>query len=1173
MKVSVKQTATTTTIKFASSPTCIVVSRLVEMGFKPSKDFKLFVISSSKLEDGFARYVYHLLKAGGCKVLEGEFKGLGMAYVPASEQGTVLNVATPDSMGFEMHVAIRKVKQELKNDLFGFVAKELGYSATALINALSAEQIDAVAMSIYNIQKGQGIIIGDQTGIGKGRIAAAMIRYGVIHKMKPIFLSEKPNLFSDIYRDLADIGSDDLKPFIVNSKEGKTHVKDRNGDIIYSAPEKTDQERILKSQKIPGYDFVMGTYSQFNQPDRKPLKPEFLTKMAQDNLIIMDEAHNASGSSNTGAFMQSAIKSAKGVVFLSATFAKRPDNMPIYAMKTAMSEANMTQTDLVEAIQSGGVALQEVLSSQLVAEGQLMRRERTFEGIEVNYDTLYNLAPEHTAIADNITGILRDIIAFQNKAILPMVEEMDEIVKGEQKEAELRQGTANAGVDSPPYFSKVFNVINQMLFSIKAEAVADRAIERLKEGKKPVIAFASTMGSFLEEMAVPGETINADFSTVLMKGLDTVMRYSVKNEFGESQKEVFNLSEMSPEGQDMYGSIMERIESVSTGITISPIDIVKQKINQAGFSVAEVTGRKLEVQFQKSKKTGNFSTHGLVLNRKKENTNDAFRMFNNNEVDVLMINQSGSTGASAHAIVTDNVPADQVKQRVMIILQAELNINTEVQKRGRINRTGQILLPIYDYVISAIPAEQRLMMMLRKKLKSLDANTTSNQRSSDKVLNVEDFLNKIGDKIVREYLLENKELNEQLGNPLKFEGKDGDDKALEGDANKVTGRVAVLSVKEQDEFYKEINYRYTKQVDYLKSIDEYDLEVDTMNLMAETKNRIMVKLGKGGESAFGEDVHLERAECNVLRKPFKRSEIDILIAEDLQGRDPLEARDELIEKYTQFEQERFAIETDRLNKKWDEIERNITNERKYHKLETDDEKSEYLKKRKDQVEKSKAADIEGLDQKSGHRLANIRQVFKFFTTGMGLKYPSWGSDGDVMSPALFLGFNIDEKRKNPYAPSAIDAKFAVADSRKFIKLALSGDQRNQIDRIISRSANMALWEREEVLKDWDSTIQKSMVNRKSRHIMTGNLLVAAGSYNNGKLVAYTTIDGKEVKGLLMPENWIPDDSAVNDVIRVPVKKVAKYIIGSTQGSEHRFDHGISMFKTPRDSFKILIPKK
>ena len=53
----------------------------------------------------------------------------------------------------------------------------------------------------------------------------------------------------------------------------------------------------------------------------------------------------------------------------------------------------------------------------------------------------------------------------------------------------------------------------------------------------------------------------------------------------------------------------------------------------------------------------------MVMTRKKENTADLFRQYNDNEIDCLLINQSGSTGASAHAIVTDKVPAEKVKQR------------------------------------------------------------------------------------------------------------------------------------------------------------------------------------------------------------------------------------------------------------------------------------------------------------------------------------------------------------------------------------------------------------------------------------------------------------------------------------------------------------------------------
>ena len=63
-------------------------------------------------------------------------------------------------------------------------------------------------MAIYNIEvRKQGMIIGDQTGIGKGRIAAAMIRYAVNQGHQPIFITEKANLFSDLYRDPHDFHS------------------------------------------------------------------------------------------------------------------------------------------------------------------------------------------------------------------------------------------------------------------------------------------------------------------------------------------------------------------------------------------------------------------------------------------------------------------------------------------------------------------------------------------------------------------------------------------------------------------------------------------------------------------------------------------------------------------------------------------------------------------------------------------------------------------------------------------------------------------------------------------------------------------------------------------------------------------------------------------------------
>jgi len=1096
-----------------------------------------------------------------------------MPYNPASGSCIVLNTVVPDSMGYETHSALQRIKDAVGGDIDEYVRGKLNYkNKVELCKALSAEQIDAVAMSVYNIEeRGQGMIIGDQTGIGKGRIAAAIIRYGVEQGVKPVFLTEKANLFSDIYRDLVAIGSNHLVPFIVNGRESKTDIKDEDGEIVYQALPLEEQNRIFADQRVPrNFQFVVATYSQFNSPEKKPIKPAFLNAIAEDNIVIMDEAHNASGSGNTGFFLQSALSKTRGVVFLSATFAKRPDNMPIYAMKTSIRDASMTRDALIEAIVKGGVALQEILASQLVAEGQMIRRERSFEGVEVNYVTLEEKEQEHRAISDNITSIIRDIIKFQTTYIDEIVEELDDIAVAEGKQVEIREGTSQAGVDNLPYFSKVFNVINQMLFSIKAEAVAQRAIARLKEGKKPVIAFASTMGSFIEQMendagagVSDGDVINADFSVVLQKGLDGVLRYTETDVDGQKVFKTFEISEFSPEAQAEYFRISEIIKEASTGITISPIDVIVRKISDAGYKVAEVTGRKYELQINPN------TNKALVMTRKRVNTNDAFRQFNSNEVDVLLINQSGSTGASAHAIVTPKVPREKVRQRVMIVLQAELDINTEVQKRGRINRTGQIMKPIYDYVNSAIPAEKRLMMMLQKKLKSLDANTTSNQKSSTKILDVPDFLNKYGDRIVAEYLKENIEVNKLLDDPLGIATREVDAAELEDAAHKVSGRVAVLSTVMQQDFYNEISNRYNEYVEYLKQIGEYDLEVEAMDLQAVTQSSRVVIVGKGGTSEFGDESILETVMANVLKKPFSKQELNNLLTESLQGKTGKELQRETIAEYEKFTDEQLKREIGENIVHYEELMQNIPQEKKIRKIleiGTAAEAQEAINKRTHELHKAMADGEEKIRKTFANRKQYLESVFSSFYPGRNLNYPVSSYDGgQELAPAVFLGFIVDRKKKNPYAPSSIRLKFAIANGNKYVVLPASYAQ--DIRAIIGASAGLPELSAEDLLNKWEAATKESTVDRKIRHLITGNVLQAFSAYK-GKLVSYTTIDGGVKKGILMPEYWQPANEVQQKTV-VPISRAIKIIRSLTNGSAITTKNDVSIFKQG-DRFKIMV---
>lgn len=1099
---------------------------------------------------------------------------LGAPYEPASNACIVLDTQVPDSMAYETQEALAQIKEAVGGDVDNFVRDRLGYpTKTALCKALSAEQTDAVMMAIYNIEaRGQGMIIGDQTGIGKGRVAAGIIRYACHQGLKPVFLTEKANLFSDIYRDLYAIGSGRLKPFIVNGRESKTDIKDEDGNVVYQALPYQDQQSIFSSRALPAnFDFVVATYTQFNSPDKKPEKPAFLSAIAEDNIFILDEAHNSSGSSNTGNFLQGVVARTKGVVFLSATFAKRPDNMPIYAMKTAISDCNMSRDQLVESIQRGGVALQEVLSSQLVAEGQMLRRERSFEGVEVNYITLTDKSVEHQAIADNITAIIRDIIKFQKDYIDVIVEELDDIAVADGKQIDLREGTSQAGVDNMPYFSKVFNIINQMLFSIKAISVAERAIERLKEGKKPIIAFSSTMGSFLEDMddenglpVADGSTINPDFSEVLRRGLDGVMRYTEKDINGQPEYKKFEISELSPEAQQSYYAIQKKIEQISTGITLSPIDIVIKKIRDAGYSVAEVTGRKFELQMNAD------GTRAVVMARRRINTNDAFRQFNNNEIDVLMINQSGSTGASAHAIATAKVSKDEVRQRVMIVLQAELDINTEVQKRGRINRTGQLIKPIYDYITSAIPAEMRLMMMLQKKLKSLDANTASNQKQSTKILDVPDFLNKYGDRVVKEYLLENAAVNAILDDPLRLknttDSDQGDADAMENAAHKVSGRVAVLSVQMQQDFYSEITDRYNDYVAYLQQIGEYDLELEAMNLQAETMNSKVVKMGSGSGSLFSEDSILETVKVNVLKKPFTTTELENLLNESLQGEDPRKMQQDIIKDY--HEETGMALEIDEkeIQERHNEMDKRIYLEKKFQKLKTEAEQDEYVRKREQEIEEARQKALKVLREKSAARSYYLEKIFKFFYVGRNLNFPVDNFNGyKEYVPTVFLGFVIDWKRKNPFLPSKIKLRFALANSNKYFAMPASYDD---VDKIIGASSDVPQLSREQLLQNWGQYIQENNTDRKTRHIVTGNLLQAFSDFR-GKLVNYTTLDDKINKGILLPENWVADEQ-VQDKVSIPVYKALPLIRSLVNGKSIITSTGIGFLRQP-EWYKIIVP--
>ncbi len=240
----------------------------------------------------------------------------------------------------------------------------------------------------------------------------------------------------------------------------------------------------------------------------------------------------------------------------------------------------------------------------------------------------------------------------------------------------------------------------------------------------------------------------------------------------------------------------------------------------------------------------------------------------------MIINEAGSTGASAHSSSSFK---DQ-RPRAMIVHQVELDVNVEVQKRGRIKRTGEVNSPTYIYVTSPIPAEIRRMIMLKRKMRSLDAIVTGNQRQNDDLtafrdsngVMIEDFYNSYGSITLSKFLDISE--NEYY---LQYSVDDWTaemDKSAGSDIDAFARRLELAPAEKQNYFYDQMNGMYIEDVRVLKENNEYMLETTIDDLKASIKARAEIKMGVN-TSLFNIGIFEEENFVNATNKVLSKSEM------------------------------------------------------------------------------------------------------------------------------------------------------------------------------------------------------------------------------------------------------------------------------------------------------------
>ena len=734
-------------------------------------------------------------------VFEGNNNGQTKWVVPkgvASE----MEFFMPSKIDAEMALAQIDTSVELTkrgHDFYSFLASETGMPLEKVSEVFTARQIVALTQSIIAHQKGNGFILGDQTGSGKGRVIAGMAMYSLNKGIRPVFITKDWKLYRDMLRDFNDIGmakhakrlsntellddikilaTDETSPVDVNKDGFKIERMDKGGK---------------KARSYADYDMIFTTYNQLQPIAGKHRKSRhnLLRNIAADSMLLLDESHRAGGSSvsidkvSVSTFLreimgEAHIKQNKGeanggVLYASATFAKTPDTISLYLsthIGKMLLNKEVTVDELNKVIKAGGYALTEVITKDLAKRGEYSRVELDmsdvnfeFEGVQVSHQT-YN----------KVSGFFKELFDFSNSIEDARGTLMASLGADEHGIIEDYKGKGQARINFVRFQNVMHNLRQQVLLSLKTKAMIASTKDIISKGHKPVVAVENTNEALLKYMVDEGkasinEPLNINFADLFLKYLERSTSYSITIKKGTMTEEI-DSGNLNVGGSKEYRAAEKHIKEsdvlTSGELPISPIDEFITELSKE-HKVGEITGRGMYVDY---------SSGGPILkNRGRVSSNDVIDSFNNGGTDVLIINQAGSTGISLHS---SKAYKDR-RKRVMLIVQPLRDINDFTQITGRINRLGQEIKPEYRLLVANIPPEVREQAFLKNKLTSLSSHVTGSATNLLSDRNTINIFSLIGNKSVREYMLhtsEGKQLNALLGWPVKSETENAIAKVL-----------------------------------------------------------------------------------------------------------------------------------------------------------------------------------------------------------------------------------------------------------------------------------------------------------------------------------------------------------------------------------------------------------
>jgi P-loop containing NTP hydrolase pore-1/C-terminal domain on Strawberry notch homologue len=565
-----------------------------------------------------------------------------------------------------------------------------------------------------------GFFVGDDTGVGKGRVLAGIIADNWNqNRRRAVWFSVNNDLLESARRDLTDLGLADISLARINDYLPAGEITLPHGVIFSSyssliSAARTGEKRLAQIQRWLG----------------------------QAGVVIFDEAHKAknalAGGRGEPTLTGQAVIDLQDpernrdyrVVYSSATGATQVRNMAymtrlgLWGIGTSFPGGFQ---EFMQEIESGGVGAMEMVSRDMKALGMYLSGSISFgacpqSGKAVEYrERTHWLTPQQREMYDRAAAAWQSVLRNIDAAL--------EVTNG---------GPRARAVALNKFWGDHQRFFRQVICAFKVPSVIAETEAALSEGKSVVISLVGTgeartkeqvakataNGGMLEDLDFsPREVIAAmvdrAFPTTLYQdvtdpGTGKTIQVPVRDACGNPVQ--------SQEALRMKQQIIDGLSALE--LPENPLD---QLVNHFGErSVAELTGRTRRlirdsqgrVQYKKR------APEGVAMHRTNVHEMEQFQ---SGKKRIAIISDAASMGISLHA----SNRAENRQRRVHVTLELGWSADKQMQTFGRTHRSDQAVPPEYVLLSTELGGEKRFSSTIARRLGSLGALTKGDRRSAD----------------------------------------------------------------------------------------------------------------------------------------------------------------------------------------------------------------------------------------------------------------------------------------------------------------------------------------------------------------------------------------------------------------------------------------------------------